>query len=246
MVTLYRPEAVPVVEDEGKNRSPLVSIGLIAVGALIAVLAYLTAKQVTRTTEIAESSAQNAREISVIGAQVKQQADALRRSAQANNQIVQELHNTDLQRDERMNRLEQASNSLKETIDQLAIRQARLANGLESLAARMPATPQSVPKPAPQPQAQPRPTNPPPSAMPAVVPSKHNHEGAWMDDASAPPGTVVLKNETRGVIWLLQKDGKLQSFRPFEQTTVGIFLHSLSDGKDYIISPGGDWVGEAN
>jgi len=110
----------------------------------------------------------------------------------------------------------------------------------------MPATPQSVPKPVPQPQAQPRPTNPPPSAMPAVVPSKHNHEGAWIDDATAPPGTVVLKNETRGVIWLLQKDSKLQSFRPFEQTTVGIFLHSLSDGKDYIISPGGDWVGEAN
>jgi hypothetical protein len=240
MVTLYRPEAVQVVEDEGKNRSPLVSIGLITVSAFIGLSIYLTAKQATRTTEVAERNTQNARDISIVSAQLKQQADTLQRFDQANNRILQVLHNTDLQNEERINRIEEATDSLKNSIAQVVGNEARLAKRLDRLAARLPKIPESVPVPVPQP----RPTNQASSAPPAVQTIPSNHEHNYIDDAVAPAGTVAL-NENRQVTWLIQKDGKEQKVRPFEETTLGVLVHNFADGKDYLITPNGEWLGEA-
>ena len=240
MVSLYRPEAVQVVEDEGKNRSPLISIGLIAVSAFIALSIYLTAEQATRTTEVAERNRQNARDISVLSAQLKQQADALQRFDQANNRVLQELRNTDSQNGERMNRIEEASDSLKNSIAQLLGNEARLAKRLDNLAARLPKVPESVPMPLPQP----RPTNQASSAPPAVETVPSNHEHSYIDDAVAPAGTVAL-NENRQVTWLIQKNGKEQKVRPFEETTLGVLVHNFTDGKDYLVTPNGEWLAEA-
>jgi hypothetical protein len=75
---------------------------------------------------------------------------------------------------------------------------------------------------------------------PPAAPSDHSHQ--YASGLKAPKGARVDINEQGQETWLLSKDGKQQQVRPIEQTRLGYRVHNLTDGKDYTLTPEGDWL----
>jgi hypothetical protein len=64
--------------------------------------------------------------------------------------------------------------------------------------------------------------------------------GASPEALAPPPGTVVLRGDEAGEVWLVLRERQEHRLSPLRQTPEGVLVRDLKDGKEYILTSWGE------
>lgn len=226
---------------EARPKSLLVRSELLIVCTFIAVSTYLIVRLAMQTGQLAESNTAHERSIVLINQQLKDHADQLQRFEQTDRQVLDSLRQVGLRNGRIETRLAQIENehiALKRADARMLQQEQKLREQLNVLNSRTvqnasSATAPSVTSSSAIPE--------PPLSTPAD-PSDHAH--TYVTGLTPPKGTVVFVNQNEET-WVVSKDGKEQRVHPIERIRLGFLVHNSTDGKDYILSPDGAWLGSS-
>jgi hypothetical protein len=239
---LHRRETFDVQAVQTKPAKHFHGEKLLIICSLVAISSYFMLSLVRQIDRLADYNSVNARSISLLSQRIQQQSTALESLSKADNQVMQSLQETN----QRNGRIEHRLTRIED--DHMALKRANatiLANedGLRQQVAQLTARAQvdhstAAPIPIPNPAI--------PSAPPSLpVPNSAGHQHEFSNGLTPPPGTVVMRSANEEEIWILPKDGQSQQVRPIGKTGLGVVVHNLLDGKDYIVTPSGGWLGSS-
>lgn len=231
---LLFPHAEPVAIAQPQERKPKMLSGrteLLIVYGFIAISTYLTVKLALQTNRLADFNTMHERSITLINQQLNDQAGHLAAFERTNQEVLKSLHDTGLRNgriETRLGQIEDDHMALKRANAHILASEQKLREQLDALNARMGqdnTTTVEVPMP-----------------MTPSTAAAANHTHQYASSLTPPPGTQVYTNAENELIWQISKGGKQQQLRPIEQTSLGYLVHNLTDGKDYTLTPKGDWL----
>jgi hypothetical protein len=228
---LHGEETIHLAKPQERNPKTLVFHGeLLILCTFIAVSTYLTVRLALQTGRLAQTNTLHEHSITLINDQLKQQTDHLAAFERTDREVLQSLRETNLRNqriETRLTQIEDDHMALKRANARILANEQKLGDQLDVVKAQIGQGSSTIVD---------IPVNPPPAA-----PADHSHPYV-VSGLRAPKGVRVDRNAQGEEIWLVSKDGKQQEVRPIEQTRLGYRIHNLTDGKDYTLTPEGDWL----